>query len=101
MPIRPAMSRAGIEPNAIEPLRVKREHGGDIGARRMPHDEQPSRVAAKFCDVVVGPAQSLGAIHQKIGEPDFRVEPIVRHDDDVSARGQRRRPKADTNPLRR
>ena len=60
----------------------------------MAHDEQPARITVKGRDIVVRPAQRHGAVGEEIGEFDLGIKPVVRHDHDVAAAGERRGEKA-------
>ena len=56
----------------LEPLRIERKHGGDVGAGRMSHDEHPLRIAAESCRHCPAPSARPWRRLQEIRESDFR-----------------------------
>ena len=74
---------------SAEPARVEREHRGVVAAGAVPHDEDPARVAAERFGVLQAPGQRCCAVLEEARVAHFGIEPVVGHQDQDAARGQR------------
>ena len=78
----------GLVPGGVQPAGVEGQHGGVVGSGAVAHHEHPLRVAAQGCSLLQAISQRFGAVFQKVGVTHHRVQAVVGHQRQHTARGQ-------------
>lgn len=79
---------AGVSPGGEEVALVDGDHGGEVGAGGVAHDEELIGVAAEVGGVAVGPDDGGGGVLDEGGEADLGVAAVVGEDGDEASGGQ-------------
>ncbi len=82
------LDRIGRQPDVAQPPRIDRQHHRIIGAGRMARDRDPPRIAAIFRDVIMHPAQRVGAVLDEGRESHARDLAIIGHHHDEPRPGE-------------
>ena len=81
---------ARVEIDAGKPFPIERQHRGNIGARRMAHDDEPAPIAANLGDAIDRPAHYSRRILDESREAHLRVNSVIGNDGREAAGCQRR-----------